>query len=262
MIKLIEKLKSETMARTYQLEADALSRYKFSLAYSQDKDVLDIGTGLGHGASLLSQGVAKKVVGIDYSLTAIKEAQRRYIQPNLQFICHNMLNTPNSELGMFDVAIAYEIIEHLTPESVHAFLSNIKQVLRVNGQVLLSTPNKLITSPNSEKPNNPYHLKEYTPEEYERLLKKYFSNVKLLGIKLNNSNYLEKRETLKNSIYFKLIGKLSKSKTLHEFFAFVPKPLKKKLTRESTLPTLSENDFTIWDKDINKCDILLAVCTQ
>ena len=260
----LAKLRAETAERTYRLEGDALARYNFAKPYSKNKSVIDIGTGLGHGAGLLAQGTTQNVTGIDAVSDAVREANRLYQRPNLRFVCFDMLEGahPAQELGSFDVAIAFEIIEHLKLESGPIFLEKIKTIMAAQGALLLSTPNKLITSPNTEKPGNPYHLKEYTPEEFGALLRRHFSDVKLFGIKLENEKYLKKREQMTHTLQRKFFGWLSTHRIVHELFFFVPKAIKSRVTGDAQLPQLSESDFKIHSDSIETCDIMLGVCRK
>jgi SAM-dependent methyltransferase len=52
-----------------------------------------------------------------------------------------------------------ETIEHIRDQM--AFLDNIKCSLKQGGKLILSTPNKIITSPFLLKPLNPYHVNEF-----------------------------------------------------------------------------------------------------
>lgn len=259
MLRIFEKLQAETAERTYQLETDALKRYTFAEPYAQGKDVLDVGTGLGHGAWLLANKGANSVVGIDFSSSAIHEASRRYVRPNLKFACFDILDPAAAELGRFDVALAYEIIEHLEPETAGAFVESIKRLVKPGGCAIISTPNKLISSPDS-KPTNPYHIKEYTPRELDSLLKRYFSDVGHFGIRMENKGYVEKRRAFESSIHYKIVSTFSQIRQLHELFAIVPKPIKRLISGEARLPRLTDADFGICSDRIEECDILLAVC--
>ena len=163
-------LKRDTLERPSVFgEGDTLFRYNFASKYIKNKKVLDIGTGYGDGAHYLLLRGAKEVIGIDNSRMAITEARKKFPQKELVFEVMDALDLKFPK-DYFDVIIAYEIIEHLPVEKHQTLLENIKSVLKKNGCVLLSTPNKLIYSPNREKPNNQYHVKEYLAGELETFL--------------------------------------------------------------------------------------------
>lgn len=153
-----------------------LAVYEYAQQFVQDKIVLDAGCGEGYGTYLLAKS-ARKVVGIDYSKEAIIKARRNYTYPNLEFIRAN-LDQRLFKDTYFDLVCAFQLIEHLLSPEV--FLSNIFKLLSPEGIFLLSTPN-IKTS----IVKHPYHFREYTSEELERLLKKYFSAVDLFGLQFN-----------------------------------------------------------------------------
>ena len=61
------------------------------------------------------------------------------------------------------------------------FLIECKRTLKSGGILVCSTPNKKIASPNTLKPLNPFHVREFYPMEYYKLLTSYFSDVTLYG---------------------------------------------------------------------------------
>ena len=75
----------------------------------------------------------------------------------------------------FDVVISSENLEHLQYPAKN--ISEIRRVLKKGGILLLGTPNKEVSSPGQEKSPNPFHIKEYTYEELESLLRKHFRSV-------------------------------------------------------------------------------------
>ena len=86
---IIKKIFNARSAKTFERTLDfyglTLRRYKIALAYSKNKKVLDIGSGLGQGSHFLAANGAKKVLGIDYSKKAVDFAAENFILPNLEF---------------------------------------------------------------------------------------------------------------------------------------------------------------------------------
>ncbi len=81
----------------------------------------------------------------------------------------------------FDVVTSIEVIEHLPcPE---AYVGEIRRVLRPEGILVLSTPNKRISSPT---PGSmwPHHIHEFSLEEVGSLLSKYFAAVDMWGMNI------------------------------------------------------------------------------
>lgn len=157
-----------------------LYRYVWALPHAYGKTVLDVGCGSGYGSHLLS-GVAKKVVGVDYDPEAIDYCRRQYgDRPNLQFIVMDA-----TALGFaaetFDLAVSFEVFEHITPELGDAYLSQLRRALRTGGNALISTPNHVI-----EKLWGTYHhghINSVSPAEFRRRLRHHFRVVRLFGQK-------------------------------------------------------------------------------
>lgn len=153
------------------------SRYKFAETYIKDKSVLDLGCGSGYGAKILSTN-AKKVLAIDKSKDTIEFAKNNFGNEKVEFICANVLET-GINYNSVDVVVCFEVIEHL--ETPDLLIMEIKRVLKKDGLLIISTPNKDIASPNSDTPINPFHKKEYTLDELKCLFSEYFSQRQFYG---------------------------------------------------------------------------------
>ena len=261
ILMIFQNYKGRTTERPHALEGEFLARYRFASRFIKDKEVIDVGTGLGAGAYHLALNGAKRVLGIDYSKSAIDYARRSFSLPNLKFRIMNVTNLsllPNS----FDVVFAFEIIEHLQPKYYDNFLQGIIRIIKVDGITLLSTCNKLISSPSCTKPYNPDHIREFEPREFVNLLKKYFSEVSLKGVKCINKDYIGQQKRLQQSLKYKMASFLGRYKIVRELLAYVPKGLKQRATSEYRLPDLKASDFEITADDIENCEGLLAICKK
>jgi SAM-dependent methyltransferase len=59
-------------------------------------------------------------------------------------------------------------------------ISEFRRVLKPDGLFFVSTPNRLVQSPDGIV-HNPYHTQEFTPDEFKALLEEQFSSVRLFG---------------------------------------------------------------------------------
>ena len=79
-----------------------------------------------------------------------------------------------------DVVVSFQVIEHI-PE-VPRYLAELKRVLKADGTVLISTPNRNYRLLPFQKPWNPEHLREYSRKHLEKELMAIFPHVDLLGV--------------------------------------------------------------------------------
>jgi ubiquinone/menaquinone biosynthesis C-methylase UbiE len=159
-----------------------LERYCFAGKFIVDKNVLDIACGCGYGTSFLARRGAKSVIGVDRSVEAL-ECAKFYTESNLKFINGDAYKL-EFENNTFDVIISFETIEHL--DNPTKFVTELQRVLKKDGTLIISTPNKLVHSPNSLKPVNPHHVHEYFNEEFKSLLFSFFSDVQFFGQRAPN----------------------------------------------------------------------------
>jgi SAM-dependent methyltransferase len=64
-----------------------------------------------------------------------------------------------------------------------ALLRRFAQLLAPGGVAYVSTPNRLtLAPPGADRSGNPWHVREYAPDEYRRLIAPVFGEVELLGL--------------------------------------------------------------------------------
>ena len=138
--------------------------------------VIDMASGEGYGAAVLDERAAS-VVGVEANPDAFEHARLRYVRPNLRF-----------ERGMVEVyaepcdAIVFlQTIEHVRdPDAV---LEHFASMLPPGGVAFVSTPNVLtLAPPGAERSGNPWHVREYRPEEFRALCAAHFGRVELHGL--------------------------------------------------------------------------------
>ncbi len=137
------------------------------------ESVADLACGEGYGSDVLARR-AREVVGIDANPGAHEHARLRYVRPNLRFERDLVENVS----GPLDAVVFLQTIEHI--EDVAALLAAIAAAAPV---AYISTPNRLTLAPEgADKSDNPWHLREYTIEEYRAVLEPAFSSVEVLGL--------------------------------------------------------------------------------
>ncbi len=159
-----------------QIYYEHLHRYAIALALAKNKDVLDIASGEGYGAALLSM-VAKSVTGVDVDDASVNYASARYTAMNLSFMKGSATQIPLADRSI-DVIVSFETIEHLMEHE--RMLGEMKRVLRTDGHVIISSPNKLVYS-DSRDYHNPFHVRELYFHEFRDLLRGFFPEVRIFG---------------------------------------------------------------------------------
>lgn len=137
---------------------------------------LDVACGSGLGFSSLKQGVDGLVAG-DIDGAAIAEARRSTV--DVEGLCRLDVTALPFRSASFDLITSFETVEHVRDDG--ALVDELRRVLRPTGMVFISTPNRLVTGSEADAPSNPFHVREYTPDELERLLRRSFGRVDLLG---------------------------------------------------------------------------------
>ncbi len=153
-----------------------LHRYAIAAELVAGRDVLDIASGEGYGSHLLALH-ARSVIGVDNAPDAVRHAAAKYTRANLSFREGTCTAIPLTNASV-DVVVSFETIEHIAEHG--QFLAEILRVLRKDGLVVISTPergNYDATLP----AENPFHQRELSRAEFEALLRGRFGNVHLLG---------------------------------------------------------------------------------
>ncbi|OCQ95083.1 hypothetical protein BCD64_27355 [Nostoc sp. MBR 210] len=102
------------------------------------RKILDIGCGIGRGASLIKD--CELMVGIDLSDVAIEQAQRLYAnQSNCQFLQMNALQLDFPDHN-FDMVLSLEMIEHVS--NAQQYLREALRVLKPGGCFLFNVANQ------------------------------------------------------------------------------------------------------------------------
>lgn len=156
------------------------ARYLFASRFVKDKFLLDVGCGNGYGANiLLRAGGAACAIGGDINFKALKYAHKHRINEKLNLIRFDARSLPFPK-EQFDVVICFETIEHLDRQE--DALSEIRRILKINGLIICSTPNKRVYNLNfSKKPLDPFHMKEFDILEFKTLLNQYFTVICVYG---------------------------------------------------------------------------------
>ncbi len=148
------------------IEAEHLARYRLASGLAQGRRVLDAGCGWGYGSNLLAAN-AESVIGIDVEETVIEAAGVNAAENvTLQIGDVSALEFADDS---FDLVVCFEVIEHI--EERDRAIEEFARVLAPGGLLLISSPNRDIYGD-----RNPYHVFEYTPEEFRQFIASQFEH--------------------------------------------------------------------------------------
>lgn len=151
-------------------EADHLARYRFAAEVARGCRVLDIACGTGYSAPMFLDAGAVSVVGVDVEHEAVRHAASTYGGPDARFEVGDIVTFGAGQ--SFDLITCFETIEHV-PDA-RAALLNLRGLLAPGGRLLVSSPNRILTSPFVRtlegKPRNDFHVREFVPTELRALM--------------------------------------------------------------------------------------------
>lgn len=152
--------------------------------------VVDCGCGEGYGTNLLA-GNAKMVTGLDRATHAVREAQQKYSKENISFRPSNFEGALPLGSQSCDAISCCQVIEHIV--QAKGLLEEFRRILTSRGWAVLSTPNRNTFSPTGDM-LDPYHVCEYSREEFHQLLSRVFPVVRVYALTGNTTvlDYLER----------------------------------------------------------------------
>jgi SAM-dependent methyltransferase len=112
---------------------------------------------------------------LDLSTETVAFASKNYPVPNLDFLVSDCRQIPLGE-GTIDVAVCFEVIEHLSEQE--ALLEEVRRVLRPDGVLVISTPNRIYYT-EERMEINPFHVREFDFDEFRAFLKGSFAHVEI-----------------------------------------------------------------------------------
>jgi len=207
---------------TFILTRDAiehLHRYAIVSDYITDKVVLDIASGEGYGSNLISKN-ASFVYGVDIDAETIDKARLKYKQENLEFRIGSADKIPLED-NTVDVVVSFETLEH--HDKHEEMMLEVKRVLRKDGLLIISTPDKLHYS-DSRNFVNEFHVKELYKKDFKELVIRHFNKIQLLTqvycgcisiiqdeanqneMKIFSGNYLKIKNEFINPLYLIIIA--------------------------------------------------------
>ncbi len=257
---------------TSQQEYITYLRHLFAYAFAMqtllthDSTVLDVGCGEGYGTSLLSEHV-KRVTGLDVDEDTVAHAAARYGTHNCSFRVYDGTTIPY-ESGAFDAVVSFQVIEHVHDDL--SFVCEVRRVLKQNGLFVLTTPNRTHRVKPGHRPWNRFHVREYYPDDLERLLATRFSHVRIWGIRAVDEIQEAEMERVRRNQLVESLDPFNLRKLIPEPLRLIVSailkrllsPANKRKQRLECFPRYSVDDFCVTQDDVQESLDLLAICEK
>ena len=146
-----------------------VQRYDYANTYNHNAICLDVGCGSGFGCEILAKK-AITVYGMDYSEEAIEFAKKHHSKKHIHYFVSKIPPIFWKD-KTFDLVVAHEFLEHV--ENDLLLLEEIRRVMTDDGVFIMTTP--WVNPKGLPK----WHIREYTREQLDTLLKKVFSLVEI-----------------------------------------------------------------------------------
>jgi SAM-dependent methyltransferase len=195
--------------------------------------VADLACGEGYGSEVLARRAAE-VIGVDANPEAHEHARLRYRRPNLRF----ERGLVEDFAGPCDAIVFLQTIEHVRePDRL------LDRFAVAAPLAYISTPNRLtLAPPGAQKSDNPWHVREYALDEYRELLAPHYARVEVLG--LFHARKLRAHEVALRLGWDRVHRTARITKPFYDRF----------------VPAISERDFALRERDLDRALDFLAIC--
>lgn len=226
-----------------------LHRYKEVLKRLKGNEkILDLACGSGFGSNVLANNTSNQVIGGDLSKAAIEQCKQHWIKENLDFLELNGTQLSFSS-NTFDLIVSFETIEHT--EAFNQMITEFKRVVKPEGSIFISTPNKKINSPSGDI-INPFHTQEWYYNEFYNLLEFHFQDFELFG-----QQYCRYRSRRNLAFYME---KLFYLRGIRKTPLFIKDLIFKWLGYSSFYPLWDDFTLVSDESKIKDCKTFFAIC--
>jgi len=165
------EIASATLSSDNPIHQRLLFAYQEAIKYVKG-NVLELGCGEGRGLELILEK-AEAYTAFEKNPLVIANLKEKYKDINIieRFVPPFMGAKDKS----FDTVCTFQVIEHI--EEDEKFVEEIHRVLKPGGTAIISTPNIKMSLT-----RNPWHVREYTVDEFTTLLSKHFDDIEAFGV--------------------------------------------------------------------------------
>jgi SAM-dependent methyltransferase len=249
------EITSEEIASDNPIHQRLFKAYVVAKDYIRGQ-VLEVGCGEGRGIDTLLP-LAESFTAVDKIEPVIAGLQQRF--PTGKFMAMNIPPLSGLADNTYDSIVSFQVIEHIQKDAL--FLKEIHRVLKPGGIALLTTPNRSMSLS-----RNPWHIREYLPQELANLAKKFFPQVEMKGI-TGNKKVMEYHEENRRSVnrimrfdIFNLQYRLPAYMLRLPYEILNRRNRNKLQSADNTLvANIHHDDYIVVDDATNALDLLLIV---
>jgi ubiquinone/menaquinone biosynthesis C-methylase UbiE len=219
-------------------------------------DVLEVGCGEGRGVDVLIKQ-SKSFTAVDKIESVIKNLAAKF--PEGKFMSMNIPPLGSLEDNSYDYVISFQVIEHIQDDKL--YLKEIHRVLKPGGTALFTTPNRKMSLT-----RNPWHIREYLPNELKEIASKIFSHADMKGITGNKKVMQYYEENKKSVEYYTRWDVLKLQWWLPAAVLRIPYEIMNRWNRNKLQTTDNElvksihhDDYIVVDDATNALDLFLIV---
>ena len=158
------------------------ARYKFVSKMLSGKDkVLEVGCGDTFSARLVQAEINELHV-LDFDPIFMDDVKARMTQKwKFHVAVHNILESPYTEMGLFDAGYSVDVIEHIEQKNEDAFMRNICLCLKKNAIFISGSPS-LESQRWASSQSKAGHVNCKSGAEFKKFMEKYFYNVLMFSM--------------------------------------------------------------------------------
>ncbi|MGD9702316.1 MAG: class I SAM-dependent methyltransferase [Acidimicrobiia bacterium] len=159
-----------------------VARWEFASGFVSGRRVADCACGVGDGTAMFASAGAASVRAFDVSPDAVAATTQRCAALDTVEVAEASAAALPLEDASIDVFVCLETIEHVADD--HRLVEELARVVADDGVLICSTPNRSVTMPGktiSDAPWNPFHVREYSHEEFATLLGARFGTIEMFG---------------------------------------------------------------------------------
>ena len=227
--------------------------YAIDLAkQTSSQTILEVGSGTGYGTHELAEALPT-VIAVDRVAPEIGNRHAR-----AQFVRCDARKIPMGS-DHFDLVVSFQVVEHI--EEPAPYLASIAKAMKPGGTALFTTPNLM-----ESDGENPFHVREYTADEFSRLLKPHFEEVQMLGVFATpepKAYYDARLARIRSLVRIDPLGLRRRLPRwlIDRLFAALAVVVRRGIKQEQGFPDVDLSDFPISAAQ-DDCLDLMAVCRK